>query len=73
MQPNTREFVSHLNKCLDEIGMPINLRERSLCLSKMLHIPKHQARGLLEGFAEPNNALLKQLSQEFDVDARILS
>ena len=56
-------------KCLDDLGIPaINSRERAAMLSKMLHIPKQQAWGLLEGHMLPDHDLLKRIGDEFGVD-----
>lgn len=67
--PNTSKgFAEALNRSLDELGAPINIRERSVILSKMVHIPKQQAWGLLEGHLLPDSDLLQQIAQELEID-----
>jgi hypothetical protein len=64
----TRHFAERLNKCLDEVGAPADVRGRSAILSKMLQIPRQQAWMLLEGHQVPEEALLNQIAQEFEVE-----
>lgn len=68
VQKNAKLFADLLNKSLDELGAPINSRERSVVLSKMLHIPKQQAWGLLEGHIIPDDDLLLQIANELEID-----
>jgi len=68
VQKNAKEFSERLNKCLDDLDFPQNSRERSLILSRMLHISKQQAWSLLEGHVQPDDALLQQLATELEVD-----
>ena len=72
MQQHTKAFASRLNRCLDDLGMPVNVRERSAIFSKMMHIPKQQAWSLLEGHAYPDGNLLNQLAVELEVDTDCL-
>lgn len=64
---NPKLLADKLNECLDELGAPNNIRERSMILSKMLRIPKQQAWGLLEGQIFPDDALLDIISEELEV------
>lgn len=64
----TKHFAERLNKCLDELGVPFDRRGRGAILSKMLQIPRHQAWLLLEGHQLPDEALLNQIAQEFEVE-----
>ncbi len=64
----SKHFAQRLNKCLDELGVPSDVRGRSAILSKMLQIPRQQAWMLLEGHQIPNEALLNQIAQEFEVE-----
>lgn len=73
MQQSAKQFADQLNKCLDDLGLPINMRERSVALSKMLHIPKQQAWALLEGHIFPDNDLLQEISNELEIDFKPLS
>lgn len=68
MPKSTNLFAQRLNSCLDDLGAPINVRERAVILSKMTHIPKQQAWSFLEGHQVPDADLLHKLAQEFEVD-----
>ena len=68
-----REFVARLKQCRDESGTPNNARERASILSKMLHIPKHQAWSFLEGQQMPEPQIVEMIAQEFEVDPKWLS
>ena len=72
MQQNAKQFADQLNKSLDELGAPINIRERSVVLGKMLHIPKQQAWGLLEGHLLPSDDLLQEIANELEIDVSTL-
>lgn len=48
--------------------MEDNIRERSLFLSKTLHIPKQQAWAILEGHLIPEQNILKMIAKELDID-----
>ncbi|MBA3661005.1 MAG: hypothetical protein H0W64_04710 [Gammaproteobacteria bacterium] len=73
MSRNAKHFADRLNHCLDETGAPANVRERTVILSKMLDIPKHQAWTMLEGNLLPNEELLTTIATEFEVDPLWLS
>ncbi len=64
----SKHFAERLNKCLDEVGAPTGPRGRSAILSKLLQIPRQQAWLLLEGHQLPDEVLLGQIAQEFEVD-----
>lgn len=68
MQQSAKHFSEQLNKCLDDLGVPAGSRDRAVILSKMLHIPKQQAWGLLEGQIYPDDALLHQIAVELEVE-----
>lgn len=68
VQNNAKRLANELNKSLDEIGAPTNIRERSVILSKILHIPKQQAWSLLEGHVFPDQALLNQIATDLEID-----
>ncbi len=68
MQQSAKHFSEQLNKCLDDMGMPPSSRERAVILGKMLHIPKQQAWGLLEGHTYPDQIILQQIATELEVD-----
>lgn len=65
---SAKYFSERLNQCLDETGVPINVRERAQVLSKMLDIPKQQAWNMLEGYQIPDQYLLNLIAKEFEVD-----
>jgi hypothetical protein len=44
-----KQFSERLNKILDELDMPVPIRERAALLSKMLDIPRQQAFSILDG------------------------
>lgn len=73
MAQSAKHFAEKLNKCLDDMDAPKQVRERSVVLSKMLDISKHQAWSLLEGHIIPNQELLQQIADEFDVDPNWLA
>lgn len=73
MAQSAKHFAERLNKCLDDADAPAQVRERSVILSKMLDISKHQAFNLLEGHLLPNQELLQRIAEEFDVDSDWLS
>ena len=72
MQQPTKQFVYELNKSLDELGVPINSKERVTILSKMLNIPKPQAWSLLEGQILPDKELFNKILNELDIDPSCL-
>lgn len=67
MQQNTKLFADKLNQSLNELGLPVNSRERALIFSRMLHIPKQQAWALLEGHVFPDDDLLEKIAIELDI------
>lgn len=73
MIQNTKLFAERLNACLDESGASANTRERAANLSKLLDISKQQAWSLLEGHQFPDEFLLQQIANEFEVDVEWLS
>ncbi len=73
MLQNAKGLAEALNKNLDDLGIPINIRERSIVLSKMLNIPKHQAWGLLEGQVFPDTDLLQRIGTELEIDVEVFS
>ena len=73
MQQSAKKFAEVLNKHLDELNAPINIRERSIILSKMLYIPKQQAWALLEGHIFPDDDLLQKITTELEIDPNLFS
>lgn len=73
MPQSAKQFAEKLNKCLDDTDAPKNIRERSVILSKMLDISKQQAFSLLEGHVLPNDDIIQQIADEFEVDVNWLS
>jgi hypothetical protein len=68
MHHGMKRFIERLNKCLDEVEAPSHTRERAVILSKLIHIPKQQARSLLEGHQIPNHDILQKIANEFEVN-----
>jgi hypothetical protein len=69
---NAKHLADQLNLVLNDLGAPNNIRDRSVILSKMLHITKQQAWGLLEGHVVPDEDLLHQISVELEIDVSFL-
>ncbi len=67
METNAKVIANKVNKSLDNLGVPVNTRERANILSKMLCITKPQAWGLLEGLAFPDVMVLKKLASELEI------
>ncbi len=70
VEQHTKHFSDELNKALDDLGAPIGIRERATILSKMLHIPKQEAWGLLDGHLTPDNQFLQRMSSEIEIDIK---
>lgn len=64
-----KRFSERLNKELDNIGVPEATAERIEILSKLIKIPKFKAEALLNGITSPDEAVLKTLAQELEVNA----
>ena len=68
MERNAKQIAIKVNRSLDNLGVPVNSRERANILSKMLAISKPQARGLIEGYAIPDHlTVLKKLTHELEI------
>ncbi|HAT2069637.1 TPA: hypothetical protein ACGYSL_000187 [Legionella pneumophila] len=63
-----KRFSERLNKELDNIGVPEATAERIEILSKLIKIPKFKAEALLNGITIPDEAILKTLAQELEVN-----
>ena len=68
MQQNAKQLAVQVNKTLNDLGVPVNNRERASILSKMLDITKQQAWSLLEGSILLDNALLNKIASELEID-----
>jgi hypothetical protein len=68
VKQNPKHFSEQLNKCLDDLDVPPGIKDRAVILGKMLHIPKQQAWGLLEGHQYPDKNLLQQITTELEVE-----
>jgi hypothetical protein len=64
-----KRFSERLNSELDNIGVPEAGAERIEILSKLVKIPRFKAEALLNGATNPDEKLLNQLAQEFEVSA----
>lgn len=69
---SAKQFAIKLNECLDETGAPGQQRERANILSKMLGIPRQLSWSLLTGMQMPDQDLLSQISEEFEVEPAYL-
>jgi hypothetical protein len=63
-----KSFSAKLNKCLDDLDVPENPRERASILSKMLDLPRQQAWGLIEGTLVPDEDLAARIAEEMEVE-----
>ena len=72
MAGSPKYFAEKLNECLDESEAPAQARERANILSKLLDIPKQQARSILDGHQLPEDGLLERIAEEFEVDRKWL-
>lgn len=70
---HAKRLADQVNKTLNDLGVPINTRERAVILSKMLDIPKQQAWTILEGQILPDDNTLKKISSELEIDIHFLS
>lgn len=73
MKHNIKSFAQELNKSMDEMEAPANIRERAVILSKILQIPKQQAWGLLEGQIFPDEELLQRIANELEMNIKSLT
>jgi hypothetical protein len=67
-----KRFSERLNRELDSIGVPEATTERIEVFSKLLKIPRFKAEALLNGMSNPDEALLKALAEELEVNAEWL-
>ncbi|QRN03118.1 hypothetical protein GH742_04140 [Legionella sp. MW5194] len=65
--PN-KQFAERLNRELDAIGVPLRSDERIEVFSKLIKIPKFKAEAMLNGITVPDDALLKLLAEELEVN-----
>ena len=72
VQQNAKQLAVQVNKTLNDLGVPVNNRERASILSKMLDITKQQAWSLLEGSILLDHVLLKKIASELEIDYSIL-
>jgi hypothetical protein len=68
VQQNAKQLAVQVNKTLNDLGVPMNNRERASILSKMLDITKQQAWSLLEGSILPDSILLNKIASELEID-----
>ena len=69
---HAKRLADQVNKTLDDMGVPINTRERAAILSKMLDIPKQQAWTILEGQILTDEMTLNKISSELEIDMHFL-
>ena len=60
-------FAEMLNKALDELDMPSDLRERGALLARLLGIGRDKARILLNGYALPKEDVYLKMVDELGV------
>lgn len=63
-----KRFSERLNKELDNIGVPESNSERIEALSRLIRVPKFKAEAYLNGLYKPDEAVLKILAQELEVN-----
>lgn len=66
---NNKHFAEKLNNELDSLKLPAHNDERIDAFSRLLKIPKFKAESLLSGAAVPDEALLKLLGEELEVNS----
>ena len=66
-------FAEMLNRALDELDMPTDIRERELLLAKLLGITRDKARILLNGYALPNEDVYMKMVDELGIEPGWLS
>ncbi len=62
-----KSFSEQLNKVLDEMDFPREIRRREELFAKLVGIPREPARRFLCGYAMPNELLLYRIARELDV------
>lgn len=63
-----KKFAIKFNEHLDNLGMPEEPRQRSIILSKLLHLSRQTSRMILEGYKMPDPHTMQQLKKELDWD-----
>lgn len=72
-QRQAKLFAEMLNRALDDLDMPTDIRERELLLAKLLGITRDKARVLLNGYALPNEDIYSKMVDEFGIEPGWLS
>lgn len=72
MSYSTKQFSEQLNQSLNDLGVPINSKERVIILSKMLDIPKQHAWNLLEGHLLPDKNIWEKIVDELEMDPALI-
>lgn len=65
--PSNRMFVMRLHQLLDDIETPKNSKERAQAFAKLFKLPGRVSHLILNGILMPQEALLQQISEEFEV------
>lgn len=74
MATTPRQFTAKLNQCLDDSGVPSNNpHKRAKALSEILGISTQEAHILLDGNHLPDEKLMNQIAEVFEVDVDWLS
>ena len=60
-------FLDRLHQQLDEIGLPEPADKRTTAFATLIHQPRSKAEAILSGLTYPDQVLLEQLAEEFEV------
>ena len=63
----SKQFTERLHQQLDEIGLPQREDERIDAFAKLFHQSRFNASNILAGKIMPDQDLLEQLANEFEV------
>ena len=67
-----KKFATRFNHELDAIGVTEHELERIETTAKLFKIPKFKAESLIHGNMLPNNELLQNIADEFEVPTKWL-
>ncbi len=66
-------FSSMLNRALDNLDMPTDVREREALMAKLLGITREKARVMLNGYSMPNDDIYTRMVDEFGIEPHFLA
>lgn len=68
VERQAKSFAERLNRALDELEMPADLREREVLLAKWLGITREKARVMLNGYSLPTESIYSKIVSELGVE-----